>query len=99
MTIRIELEAEEERAFLEQARLSGQGPDQYAQSIIRDHLAIGAFAPLPEKRPMIKDLVEAGRRPRRSGDKIPSIEEVRAALAGISCSMAEAIITEREDRF
>ena len=39
MTIHIELTPDEERVLLEQARLSGRDPAQYAHDIIRGHVS------------------------------------------------------------
>jgi hypothetical protein len=106
MTIHIELGPDEERALLEQARLSGRDPVQYAQQIIREQI----------KRPTrevnedesstpthsIEDLidhefVESCARLARSDS--PSIEEVRESLSKIRGSLSDEIIADREDRF
>jgi hypothetical protein len=101
MTIDVELKPDEERAFLERARLSGRDPARYAQQIIRDHLA--SLPPeTDEAKPTLDDLIDhefiavCGQ---SNGEDVPSIEEVREILAKIPGSLAKDIIADREDRF
>jgi hypothetical protein len=105
MTIPIELDPDEERAFLERARLSGREPSQYAQQIIRDHIGNPPQGTVPQAtqaKPPLEELIDhefiaACARP--NGGDVPTIEEVREILAKIPGSLAEEIIADREDRF
>jgi hypothetical protein len=106
MTIRIELPPDEERAFVDRARLSGQDATQFARQIIRERLATlaaGSDPPAAHQNPQgLETLIDrdfvADCAP-RPGEQVPTIEEVREALAKIPGSMAEEIIADREDRF
>jgi hypothetical protein len=106
MVIRIELQPDEQQAFVERARLNGQDPVQYAQQIIRD--CIGS----PSRNIARNGATEAGSTPedlidhefiaacaRQQGEDVPTIEEVREILAKIPGSLADEIIADREDRF
>lgn len=103
MTIHIELKPNEEQALLERARLSGRDPAQYAQQVIRDHiregntLSVGADEATAWDDLIDHEAIESCTR-EVEGKDIPSIEEVREALAKIPGSMARAVIEEREER-
>jgi hypothetical protein len=106
MTIHIELEPEEERAFLERARLSGRDPVEYARQIIRDHFVNLYLETAPEEATPLKLTIEdfidhefVEYCARQSEEDVPTIEEVREILAKIPGSLAEDIIADREDRF
>ncbi|MFI5455687.1 MAG: hypothetical protein ACHRXM_09575 [Isosphaerales bacterium] len=106
MTIHIELKPDEERAFLERARLSGRDPVQYAQQIIRDHIGSPPHETAQEEatkaKPTLEDLIDHEfivACSRLNGGDVPTIEEVREILAKIPGSLAEEIIADREDRF
>ena len=108
MTIHIELKPEEERALLEQARLSGRDPEQYVQKLIRDHIQAAPEAnargeDIAEATATLDDLIDhefvADCARETQGKDIPTIEEVRRMLSKIPGSLAEEIIAEREDRF
>jgi hypothetical protein len=105
MTIHIELKPEEERALLERARLSGHDPVQYAQQIIRDHIATLAGETAPEAdraNPTLEDLIDydAIAYCEKEADDSITLEEVRAATSKIKDSMARVVIEEeRAERF
>jgi hypothetical protein len=106
MMIQIELQPDEERAFLDRARLSGQDPVQYARQILRNHIASPPIeTPLrqaSQTKPILEDLIDhefIAACARQRGTDVPTIEEVREALAKIPGSLAEEIIADREDRF
>jgi hypothetical protein len=106
MTIHIELEPEEERAFLERARLSGRDPVQYARQIIRDHIVSLYLETAAEEATPLKLTIEdfidhefVEYCARQSEEDVPTIEEVREILSKIPGSLAEDIIADREDRF
>jgi hypothetical protein len=101
MTIHIELKPEEERVFLEHARLSGRDPARYARQIIRDHIGslpreIGP-ANLTLDDLIDHEFIAACTEP--NGENAPTIEEVRKILAKVPGSLSEDIIADREDRF
>ncbi len=106
MTIQIDLQPDEERALLDRARLSGQDPVQYARQIIRQCIASppdeSALVRAARAETAVEDLIDdefVSACAPRQGEPVPTIEEVRAALAKIPGSLAEEIIADREDRF
>lgn len=106
MTSRIELLPEEERAFIDRARLNDQDPAQFARQVIRDCLASwSSGSTLLEGRqasPGLEALIDSdfvADCARGHGERVPTIEEVRKILARIPGSLAEEIIADREDRF
>jgi hypothetical protein len=106
MTIHIELQPEEERALLERARLSGRDLMQYAQQVIRDHISRALLGTLSEEardaKPTLDDLIDdefVAACANQEGLCVPTIEQVRQALAKIPGSLAEEILADREDRF
>jgi hypothetical protein len=99
MTIDIELTPDEERILLEQARLSGQDPAQYAREIVR-----GRISQASSSAPSAEDLIDYEfvadcARESKAPEDIPTIEEVRVILAKVPGSFAQDIIEDREDRF
>jgi hypothetical protein len=101
MTIHIQLKPDEERAFLERARLSGRDPARYTREIIRGYIGSPHQQPDSEE-PTLDDLIDhefvaACAQP--NGEDVPTIEAVREILAKVPGSLAEEIIAEREDRF
>jgi hypothetical protein len=106
MTIHIELAPDEERALLEQARVSGRDLAGYIHQVLRDHLRI---PPRPTGRdrstngapPTLGDLIDddAITSCEREADDGVSLEEVRAATSTIKDSMARVVIEdERAER-
>ena len=83
MTIDLKLTPDEERILLEQARLTGQDPVQYAREIIRERISQATGS-----APIREDLIDYGFvagsvRETKGRDDIPTIEEVRAILAKV----------------
>jgi hypothetical protein len=105
MTIHIELQPEEEQAFLERARLSGRDPGQYLQELVRDHIQaaprqdIGDVGSAKDIDDLIDHEFVAECEKELEGKDVPTIEEVRQALSKIPGSLAQEIIADREDRF
>ncbi|WP_165066046.1 hypothetical protein [Paludisphaera rhizosphaerae] len=97
MTITIELPPDEEEALLEKARMSGRDLASYIQGIIQDHIQHGQVGAWPDDLIDREAIAYCTRE--IGGEKVPSHEEVRQALAKISGSMAEAVIEERNERF
>ena len=105
MTIQIELAPEEERALLEQARVSGRDPAVYVRQILRDYLLAGNRTArdraTAQTAPTFEDLIddEAIASCEEEADDSLSLEEVRAATSKIQGSMARAVIEdERAER-
>jgi hypothetical protein len=97
MTINIELPPEEEEALLERARVSGRDLASYVKEIIQDHIDHGdAIAGLDD---LVDHEAVAYCAREIEGKDVPSLEEVRQALAKIQGSMARAVIEERDERF
>jgi len=102
MTIRIDLPPEEEQAFIDRARLSGQDPVQLDRQIIRDCLASSPAVDARQAQHGLEALIDRdfiADCARDPGERVPTIEEVRESLAKIPGSLAEEIIADREDRF
>ena len=99
MTIHIELTPDEERVLLEQARLSGQDPVQYAREIIRERISQANGSDTIVEDLIDHEFVAYCARETEGREDIPTIEEVRAILAKVSGSLAQDIIEDREDRF
>src|SRR4051812_43317228 len=106
MTLNIELKPDEERALLERARLSGRDPVQYAQEIIRDHIATPAHETSPKEsagaKATLEDFLdhEFIAYCEREADESVTLEEVLEATSKIKDSMARVIIEEeRAERF
>jgi hypothetical protein len=94
MALNIDLRPEEEEALLEQARLNGSNPAQYAQQIIRQHIG-GSKATLDD--PIDHEFVAYCE---REGDESVTLEDVLEATSKIKDSMARVIIEEeRAERF
>jgi hypothetical protein len=101
VTIHIELKPEEERVFLERARLSGRDPARYAQQIIRDHIGTPPGETEPAT-PTLENLIDhefVASCAQPNGGNVPTIEEVRKILAKVPGSLSEEIVADREDRF
>jgi hypothetical protein len=94
MTLKIELNPEEEKALREQARRNGRDPEQYARQIIRDHIGVAGAA--------LEDLIdrEFSTYCEREGDESVTRDEVLEATSPIQDSMARVIVEEeRAERF
>ena len=101
VTILVELKPDEERVFLERARLSGSDPVRYAQQIIRDHIRSSRDEADPAKS-TLEDFIDddfVADCARSSEGRVPTIDEVRKILAKIPGSLSADIIADREDRF
>jgi hypothetical protein len=97
MTIHIELTPDEERALLEQARLSGRDPAEYAHDIIRSHVS-----PAQDSAPVLENLLDQDFLAYcdREADDDVTLAEVLEATSKIQDSMARVIIEEeRAERF
>lgn len=94
MTISIELPPEEEKALLERARMSGRDVASYVRDIIQDHIEQADAVGEPVDHEAIDQCARE-----IEGKLVPTLEEVRRALAKIPGSMAEAVIEERGERF
>jgi hypothetical protein len=90
MIISIELLPDEEGVLLERARMSGRDLASYVRAIIQDHIDHGdAIAGLDD--PVDHEAIAYCAR-EIEGKDVPSLEEVRRALAKIQGSMAQAVI-------
>ena len=105
-TIQIVLQPDEERVFLDRARVNGQDPGEYARQIIRHYIKsqLDEMTRLEASRanPTLDDLIDhdfVATCSRRSHGDAPAIEAVRQTLAKIPGSLADEIIADREDRF
>jgi hypothetical protein len=107
MTIKIELQPEEERALLERARVSGHDLAGYVHQVLQEHLQIptynsGQYESPNESTPRLDDLIddEAIAICEKEADDSITLEEVRAATSQIKDSMARVVIEEeRAERF
>jgi hypothetical protein len=99
MTILIELTPAEERVLLEQARLRGQDPVQYAREIIRERIAHAKGSEGIVEDLIDHEFVASCAQETEGREDVPTIEEVRALLAKVPGSFAQEIIEDREDRF
>lgn len=84
MTLKIDLQPDEERALREQARSHGRDPAQFAREIIRDRVT----AP--------DDLIDREFMAycEREGDEAVSLDDVVAATSKIADSMTRVVIEE-----
>jgi hypothetical protein len=97
VTIRIDLTPDEERALLEQARLSGRDPAQYAHDIIRGYVSQAQGAASALESLLDHDFLAYCE---READNEVTLEEVLEATSKIQDSMARVIIEEeRAERF
>jgi hypothetical protein len=97
MTIHIELTPDEERVLLEQARLSGRDPAQYAHDIIRGHVSQAQGSATTLESLLDHDFLAYCE---READDDVTLEEVLKATSKIQDSMARVIIEEeRAERF
>jgi hypothetical protein len=97
MTIHIELTPDEERVLLEQARLSGRDPVQYARDIIRGHVTQVRGSATALDSLLDHDFLAYCE---READDDVTLEEVLTATSRIEDSMARVIIEEeRAERF
>ena len=103
MTIHIELGPDEERALTQRARGSGRDLTEYVHQILQEHIrATPDYERGTATPPTLDDLIDyeaiASCARAIEGQAVPSLDEVRRALATIPGSMAQAVIEEREDR-
>ena len=97
MTIPIELTPDEERLLLEQARLRGRDPAQYAHDIIRGHVFRGQASTSALESLLDDDFLAYCE---READRDVTLEEILEATSKIQDSMARVIIEEeRAERF
>jgi hypothetical protein len=97
MTIHIELTPDEERALLEQARLSGRDPAQYVRDIVRGHVSRAQASATALDSLLDHDFLAYCE---READDDVTLEEVLKATSKILDSMARVIIEEeRAERF
>ena len=96
MTIHIELNPDEERALMEQARLSGLDPSRFVREIVRGHVTRShGTASLPES---LLDHDFLAYCDREAEDDV-TLEEVLKATSKIQDSMTRVIVEdERADR-
>jgi hypothetical protein len=103
MNIHIELGPDEERALAERARGSGRDLTEYVHQILQEHIRAttaderGTATPPPPDDLIDYEAIASCARA-IEGQAVPSLDEVRRALAMIPGSMAQAVIEEREDR-
>jgi len=90
MTIRIELEADEERALQEHARLSGRNVADYVLDIVHEHIKA------TDESLNVDHVLDHEAVASSAGDADDSItlDQVRAGTATIKDSMARVVIEE-----
>ncbi len=104
MVIHIELAPAEEAALIARAQLCGRDPSDHVHQLIRDDLAsadqVRDEAVANRRKPTPEDLLDhefIAQCAKVDSREVPSVDEVRRALAKIPGALSEEIIADRGD--